>query len=211
MELVPCDCAEDDRAAASWARARADANLGPALDRRTFAAFDATRQPAAHEAARLFAAELNHSLVLIGPPGTGKSHLAAAVVNQALADHHRPVYWSVPALLDHLRVGYDRDLSPMARYDARLARLLDCEVLVLDDLGAEQSTDWTMATLFAIIDYRWIRELPTVTTTNLALDQLHPRLASRLGDRARSRVVTLRPGDYRRAPARAAERQAGRA
>jgi DNA replication protein DnaC len=71
-------------------------------------------------------------------------------------------------------------------------------LLVLDDLGTENATSWAREKLFQIINYRYQERLPTVVTTNHTLDELEPRLVSRLADRRYSQVVRIEARDYRR-------------
>jgi DNA replication protein DnaC len=202
--LTPCACRRPERLRRAALRARDAARLPPGLTSATFETFDVARQPVAHAAASSFVAALvvgaaPLALVLAGDPGTGKTHLASAIVNALLAHGRAPLYWVAPDLLDWLRAGYD-DGDARARFEA--AR--DADVLVLDDLGVEHATAWSDAVLLALVDRRLGDGLATVITTNCAPADLPPRLASRLRDRARCRVVTLAEGDYRLARRRGA-------
>lgn len=167
------------------------------------------------EACQAFALNPCGWLVLSGPCGSGKSHLAYAIAGARLRAR-RPVYIaSVPVLLQALRDGYNASSLPTPSepgrppslpFSQRLAAVRDAELLILDDLGAENSTPWTTDVLFQIIDYRHIRRLPLVVTTNVnlydprgAIDQ---RIVSRLLDGANlpdgfTRLHLLRAKDYR--------------
>jgi DNA replication protein DnaC len=116
-------------------------------------------------------------LVLRGPVGCGKTHLAVAAYRACVAGGVLPaVAVTVPALLDGLRPGREPVEELRACEDARL--------LLLDDLAAERSTDWTAETLYRLVDARYARRLPTIITTNatgaMIREHLGDRIASRL-------------------------------
>lgn len=133
------------------------------------------------------------NLVLVGPTGTGKTRAACAAVRRAVYDHLEVLFQPVPELLDGLRPGGTTDL-----WDT----LVDCDRLVLDDLGSERPTDWTAERLYAVVNRRWNDCRPVVATTNLDA----ATLADHLGERTFSRlvggalVVRLAGHDRRRNP-----------
>ncbi|KKL04499.1 hypothetical protein LCGC14_2615480, partial [marine sediment metagenome] len=91
-----------------------------------------------------------------------------------------------------LRRGY-QDNS----YHRQLERLRCCHLLVLDDLGAEQTKEWAGERLDRIVDWRYAYRRPLVVTTNAMSEDLAPRVASRLADRDCSIVCQLDAEDYR--------------
>lgn len=116
------------------------------------------------------------SVVLLGPAGSGKSRLAAAVCRRVLErGPDRVRWWTEADLLDACRPGGSGEGG---------ARTV--EVLVLDDLGASAPTEWGVAQLLAIVDARWRDELPTIATTNCAS---RVDLADRIGERTVSRLA----------------------
>lgn len=144
-------------------------------------------------AARRYAAEPSGWLYLYGPPGAGKSHLAAAIAND-LAGNGEPVaYASVPDVLAFVKRGMS-DNSADARFDG----LLNIDTLILDDLGTENSTAWSVETIFRLIDEREKHSRTTVITSNLHYDNLHPRIASRIAGMVK--LIPLLVSDYRRLP-----------
>lgn len=138
----------------------------------------------AYRAALSFAKSLDGWMVLQGPTGRGKTHLAAAI-----AHHHRQqgqdsLFLQVPDLLDYLRSTY----APDARitYDDLFKEVRNVSLLVLDDYGEQASTPWAKEKLYQIINHRYNRRLPTVITTALDLDDddMEDRISSRLSDPA---------------------------
>ena len=131
-------------------------------------------------------------LVLCGPSGTGKTHLAAAVGN-ALVEAGQPIrFVSVPDLLDHLRSAFDPAVG--AQYDEIFLQAIEAPILILDDLGAQSSTAWADEKLDQILTHRFNRRLPTLVTTGTKFEELGDRLRTRLGDPYFSNVVNIKAG-----------------
>lgn len=119
-------------------------------------------------------------LVIAGPVGTGKTHQAVAAYRHAVRHGVLPaVAVAVPALLDGLRPGREPVETLEACESARL--------LLLDDLAAERSSDWTAEVLYRLIDARYARRLPTIITTNAT----GAMIRASLGDRVASRLNGL--------------------
>jgi len=104
------------------------------------------------------------------------------------------IFLTVPDLLDWLRYSYD---AVDDSFERRFEELRNVSLLVLDDLGAHNATGWAVEKLFQIIDYRYIRKLPTVVTTNLDLEDLDDRIRSRLQDPDLVTCVRISAPDYR--------------
>jgi len=120
-----------------------------------------------------------NNLLLTGPVGTGKTYAALAAVRPYLFGCGLDVeFWPVVELLDALKPG--RELA-----DGGWRRLAEVPVLVLDDIGAERATDWSDEQLYALVNRRWLNELPTVCTTNLPPGEM----AAAVGDRMFSRLA----------------------
>ncbi len=106
-------------------------------------------------------------LLLVGPPGVGKTLLAIATLRRILSRGHEGVYFDFQNLLQRIRSGYDETLGASKRDAYEMA--LDTEVLLLDDLGGESKvTEWVEDTVSNIIGYRYNQGSALIATTNLA-------------------------------------------
>lgn len=138
-----------------------------------------------------------NGLCLVGPPGTGKSHLAYGILSSLLAKGIPGVCGSVPEIMDLLRpqVNQSQDIQE------RLELLKNLDVVVLDDLGAEKNTDWVAERLYVIVNARYNEMLPTIITSNLELEELEghqswERIVSRLFEMCF--LVRMDGPDYRK-------------
>ncbi len=125
-------------------------------------------------------------LLLEGPVGCGKTHLAAAVVNEVLAGGSEALFLVVPEFLDQLRASYRRENEGASESEI-IYRAYRTPLLVLDDLGAHNYTEWVANKLFTILNHRYNAELPVIVTTNMALEELDQRL----GERTTSRLCEM--------------------
>lgn len=122
-------------------------------------------------------------ILLTGPNGSGKTHLAISVANELEKKNIDVYYAFVPNLLDYLRASFSPTSS--VNFDSVFESLKESEVLILDDLGGESSTPWAEEKLYQIIVHRHELRMPTIITSSLSLDELErskPRIASRLVD-----------------------------
>jgi len=145
--------------------------------------------------ARLFIEGIHPGLYLWGGVGTGKTRLACSILNDLVKRGQMVRFKRVPELLMQLQAGVDDD-EPASPYN----QALHVPVLVLDDVGANQGTDFARRMLQTIYDGRLDRGLRTIWTSNLNLDQLaeflnDERLASRIIGECK--VVQLTGKDWR--------------
>ncbi|HUM27995.1 MAG TPA: ATP-binding protein [Anaerolineales bacterium] len=145
--------------------------------------------------AQHYAKSLNGWLLLQGGYGSGKTHLAAAVANFVVGMGVPTLFLTVPDLLDALRFAYG---SEDTTFEERFEQIRSAKLLVLDDFGTQNATGWAQEKLFQIINYRYINKLATVVTTNLSLDEIEPRIRSRLSDPELVSPVKMSAPDYRR-------------
>jgi DNA replication protein DnaC len=144
--------------------------------------------------ARQFSGNLEGWLLLQGGYGCGKTHLAAAIANAAVDLGVPTLFLTVPDLLDNLRFSYD---SEDTNFEQRFDEIRNAKLLVLDDFGTQNATAWAQEKLFQIINYRYINRLPLVVTTNLDINEIEPRIRSRLVDPQLVSKIIITTPDYR--------------
>lgn len=127
--------------------------------------------------------------------GNGKTHLAAAIANYVSNQGEPVLFVMVPDLLDHLRATFNP--SSGLRLDKRFDEVKTASLLVLDDLGTESATAWAREKLYQLFNYRYNARLPTVITTATPVDELDPRLATRMLDGSRCTFFLLEVPSYR--------------
>lgn len=120
------------------------------------------------------------SLLLLGATGTGKTHLSLAIAKQVTEQGYQVVYGSMQPLLRKL----ESEHFGRVEGDSE-SQLIDCDLLILDDLGMEFDSAFTRACLYNILNARLLEGKPTIISTNLS----HTAIGERYGEQIASRIT----------------------
>ncbi len=145
------------------------------------------------------------SYFITGAVGSGKTTLACKLLLDIAEREYllnKPVlgitaFWSVPTLLQDIRACYNSD--DRGQEISLIDSLIKTPWIVLDDLGAEKTTEWVLQTLYLVINSRYDAERGTIITSNLSLDELAEKLGDRIASRiaGMSEIITMSDIDYR--------------
>lgn len=153
------------------------------------------------------------NLFLTGKAGTGKTHVAVALLSEWYArqlvankEGHVSSPKGAPRFIRAIDLLYEIKQSWCEREDWRTDSELDiinrysmCPLLLIDDLGAEKSSEWSRSVFYNIIDKRHIEERQTIITSNMTLQQIGEQLDDRIASRiiGTSLPISMGEADYR--------------
>lgn len=123
-----------------------------------------------------------NGLLIVGSYGTGKTHLVTAIANQLITAGTPVIAMTMIDLLARIKRSYDD--GDRVREDEVMSVYENIPLLIIDDIGSEQPTEWGVARIYAIFNSRYEAYMPTIITTNYGADELVRRLTpNTMGDR----------------------------
>ena len=170
------------------------------LYNRGFENFDSRRSEhlsdrAAAQLARAYTEALDFAqnpsgwLVLAGPSGIGKTHLAAAIGNYRKQRMDNPIFVTASDLLDHLRATFSPNST--TTYDNVFDQVRGAPLLILNYLDTMNATPWAREKMYQILNYRYQAQMPTVITLLKPVKDVDPNIRSRLVDANFCTVVQM--------------------
>lgn len=123
------------------------------------------------------------NLLLIGPTGTGKTHISTAIARELIHKGYDVIYDSIQNVLSDFEA--DRFRNSYGREENKSDKYLECTLLILDDMGTEFSNQFTLSALYNLLNTRQNKGLATIISTNLSSEEL----ARKYEDRIYSRVI----------------------
>lgn len=119
-------------------------------------------------------------LFMYGKTGLGKTHLSLAIANEVIDRGYDVYYGSIQTIMDKLEAEH---FGRLPREDSIKDDVLNCDLLIIDDLGTEFSTQYTNAELYNIINSRILSSLPTIISTNLEIGEIADKYTQRVASR----------------------------
>ena len=214
IDAKPCVCFKKKLIEKAYEQS----NLSAQLTHQSFDTFDMSLysdevderfgvSPKAHigrivEICKDFVADFDNSkisLLFWGEPGLGKTFLSTCIAKELIATNHSVIYetaYKTFSMLEDLKFKRNENTEKLK---FKVDKLYSCDLLILDDLGSEFSTQYTTAALFDIINSRLISGKKTVINTNLSMEELKKKYGERVVSRlyGHFKVIQFIGGDIR--------------
>lgn len=129
----------------------------------------------------------SESLYMHGATGLGKTHLSLAIANVVAENGYRVIYDTAQNILSSL----EKEKFSYSGSNEREKEILNCDLLIIDDLGSEFSTQFTVAAIYNIVNTRINRSKPVIISTNLTEAELEAKYTQRITSRIIGNYVSL--------------------
>ncbi len=207
VDIKMCDCFKKALAREGLRRS----GLGALVETQTFASFSLSyyeKDPEAHrrmkrnlkiatDYATTFSRD-SESMLFFGRTGLGKTHLSTAIAEAVIARGYSVQYESAANIFEDF--AHDRFKSNYGEKPPRADKYFDADLLIIDDLGAEATTQFSVAALYNLLNTRINAGIPTIINTNMSIDELRSRYDDRITSRllGEFRPITFVGEDVRR-------------
>lgn len=114
-------------------------------------------------------------IILTGGYGVGKTHLAAAIAHELMKQGYQPIFGTLINLLDRVKSTYNTSESKETEQNI-IDSYINCSLLIIDDLGKEKPSEWTLEKLYQVFNSRYEDNKPIIITTNYSMNRLIERL-----------------------------------
>lgn len=131
--------------------------------------------------------EKSPNLTFIGATGLGKTHMSTAIARAVIEKGYDVVYETAQNIMND----FEAEKFSYGKEEKRTGRYMDCDLLIIDDLGTEAQSQYTVAFLYNIINTRINTGKKTIINTNLARAELHKRYGDRITSRLFGEYVPL--------------------
>lgn len=164
--FMPCLMYKTNRKLREVSKLMSASGLGDRFKQRRFETFQTDKNTAgAKQEAERFCEDLQSNpkatgLMLVGPYGCGKTHLAAAILYRCAEYGVAGMFVVVPELLARIRTSYR---TGDGKAETVIETAKNAQLLILDDLGAEKASEWVKEQLYMLVNYRYEHMLPTMS------------------------------------------------
>ena len=132
------------------------------------------------------------SLLFRGSPGVGKTYLSACIARVVAGKGYSVCYDTAASALEAFELRkFARDPETAETAGVKVRRMLDCDLMILDDLGTEMTTYISISALYTLINTRLLTGKPTIISTNLLDDELEKRYSPQICSRIQGEYSTL--------------------
>ena len=127
------------------------------------------------------------SLLMCGATGLGKTHLSLAIANEVIRRGYGVIYVSAPAIIAH----YESQMRQRSETDELLDMATDCDLLIIDDLGTEFISQFSVSHIYNLINSRLLTRKPVIINTNFTMRELEKTYSNRLVSRLNGEAEKL--------------------
>ena len=180
LEVKPCRYMKAEQAARRISRNFERCRIPPKYVGKDFESYEVTDENAVAVKWAKYVVEKKptQGLLLYGTPGVGKTHLAAIIAQELLKAGKTVIFGDIPSILDAMKATFGNE-SKQTSLEELMKALEEVDLLILDDIGTENPTEWAAERLYLIVNSRYSAGKPIIATSNFNAAELVNRLKTR--------------------------------